>query len=165
HGDLVIKMYKPEARIEPAEVREQFEQMARFHADLDGRSAAGWSVRAPAPLFRCDRPFALVMTRVPGRSLNAFLRGMPAGGDGVLAEIADAVVAGMEGTWAVKAEVHGDFNFDNILCDPETRTLSFVDPGVQPRAFLADDAPRQFYPASRDLAHLLFETEVTFRKT
>ena len=165
HDDVVVKMFKPEARIEPAEVHEQFEQMARFHADLDGRSAAGWSVRAPAPLFQCDRPFALVMTRVPGKSLNAYLRAMIPDGEVGFAEIADAIVAGMQGTWAVKAEVHGDFNFDNILCDSDSRTLSFVDPGVQPRAFLTDAAPRQFYPASRDLAHLLFETEVTVRKT
>ena len=39
--------------------------LARFHDTFDGSTIGGWRLHAPAPLYRCDDPFALVMTRVP----------------------------------------------------------------------------------------------------
>ena len=119
----------PGERVE--EVRDQFQSMARFHAKLDGSTANGWRMYAPVPLHQCDRPFALVMTRVPGVPLNECVVDGRRLTPDALAAIADAVVAGMERTWAVESQIHGDFNFDNILCDLPTRTLSFVDPGVR----------------------------------
>ena len=135
--------------------------MAQFHAKLDGRSVNGWAVRTPEPLFRSDEPSASAMMRVPGMPLNDCLRTLP---PAALPAIGEAIVAGMGRTWAVESQIHGDFNFDNILCDLETRTLSFVDPGIQPLAFAADGVARRWYPASRDLAHLLFETAAGIKR-
>jgi O-antigen/teichoic acid export membrane protein len=165
HGDLVVKLFKPAAHNRVEEARDQFEAMGRFHARLDRSAVNGWQVRAPVPLYHCDRPFALVMTKVPGIPLNACVADGGRVTPDVLAAIADAVVAGMERTWAVESQIHGDFNFDNILCDLASRTLSFVDPGVREDVSRCDGVSRRWYPASRDLAHLLFETEAGVKRT
>src|SRR5207245_11795585 len=78
--------------------------------------------------------------------------------------IARTVGAALERCWSVEARIHGDLNFDNLLCDVEGRCLSFVDPGVLDSASLCSEVGRRWYPASRDLAHLLYETGVTVKR-
>jgi len=165
YHDLVVKLYKPTTRKDTQEVRTQFESMSRFHATLAGSTINGWQIHAPVPLYQCDRPFALVMTMVPGRSLNSCLGTASQLTMETLESIADTVIAVMERCWSIDAQMHGDFNFDNILCDLDSRSLSFVDPGVRENAFLCDGATRQWYPASRDLAHMLYETAVGVKRT
>ncbi len=164
HTDLVVKLFRSGAR-EPAEaVREQFEAMAQLRDRIEGHTINGWQVSAPLPLFQCDQPPALLMTRVPGQSLNDCLATAGQVDAATLGAIAEAVVVVMERCWTAGSQVHGDFNFDNILCDPAARSLAFVDPGVREQVFLCDGVSRHWYPASRDLAHLLYETEVGVKR-
>src|SRR5262249_30947222 len=41
----------------------------------------------------------------------------------------------------------------------------FVDPGARANGFLGDGVVRRWHPASRDLAYMLYETEVGVRRT
>jgi hypothetical protein len=71
----------------------------------------------------------------------------------------------MERCWSV-GQLHGDFNFDNILCDIANRGLSFIDLGLPTNSFfLGDDVPRRWYPASQDLAYMLYDTGVRVKST
>src|SRR5262249_42451242 len=121
--DLVVKLYKPAAESRADVVRDQFESMARLHARLSGSTINGWTIHAPLPLYRCERPFALVMTLVPGKPLNCCLETAGLVDSDRLDSLAETVVAVMERWWSIDTRAHGDFNFDNILCDPDTRSL------------------------------------------
>jgi O-antigen/teichoic acid export membrane protein len=165
YDDLAVKLYKSASGKHADEVQEQFEAMSHFHAVLAAGTVNGWKIQAPVPLYRCESPIALVMTRVPGKSLSDCLSTVGQIASENLDSLAEALVAGMERCWSVDTGLHGDFNFDNILCDIGSRSLSFVDPGVREEAFLRDRVLSPWYPASRDLAHLLFETEVSVKKT
>ena len=162
--ELAVKVYKSALGQEAEVVREQVESLARFHAILHDRMIDDWHLHVPTPLFRCERPLALVMTLVPGRSLNAYLETVDESTLVALEPVARAVVAAMECCWSIGLP-HGDLNFDNILCDPVARSLSFVDPGIVEDDFLCAGVSRGWYPASRDLAYLLYDTGVSVRKT
>jgi O-antigen/teichoic acid export membrane protein len=163
--ELVVKLYKPGIEQQPGTVRDQFEAMARLHARLDGGTNDGWSIHAPVPLYHSDEPPALVMTRVPGISLNACLEPAYRMTAGAMQSVADAIVVVMHRYWTRDAQIHGDFNFDNILCDVERRRMSFVDPGAGNDPSPWNDAIALASPAARDLAHLLYETEVGVKRT
>jgi hypothetical protein len=110
-------------------------------------------------------PLALVMTMVPGRPLTSLL----CDADNMTTEVLDtaprAIVAAMERCWSV-GQLHGDLNFDNTLCDIANRSLSFVDLGLPTNSFLlGDDVPRRWYPASHDLAYMLYDTGVRVKST
>jgi O-antigen/teichoic acid export membrane protein len=162
--ELAIKVYKSALRQQGKVFGEQVESLARFHAILHDRTINGWHIHVPTPLFRCESPLALVMTLVPGRSLNASLETIDESSLGSLEPVAQAVVAAMECCWSI-GHPHGDLNFDNILCDPVARSLSFVDPGIVENDFLCEGVSRGWYPASRDLAYLLYDTGVSVKKT
>jgi O-antigen/teichoic acid export membrane protein len=165
YGDLVIKLYKPEAAPNVELVRAQFDSLSRLHAALNGRTINGWKTYTPAPLYVCESPLALVMTVIPGAMLGLCLET----GDNVTPEILEsvprAVVAAMETCWSM-GQLHGDLHFDNILCDIVNRELSFVDLGVPANSFfLCDDVTKRWYPASHDLAFMLFNTVVRVKST
>ncbi|MFL5330792.1 MAG: MATE family efflux transporter [Gemmataceae bacterium] len=164
NGELVVKLFKPAEQQFADSIRGQFEVMARLHKTFDGATADGWRLHAPAPLFHVESPLALVMTLVPGQPLNVCLRTPGRLGEPNLRTIADGLTAAMARFWSVGTQAHGDFNFDNILCDSENRCLSFVDPGVREDVAGRPDG-RPWWPASRDLARLLFETEVNVKRT
>ena len=71
----------------------------------------------------------------------------------------------MERCWSV-GQFHGDLNFDNTLCDIANRGLSFVDLGLPTNSFpFGDDVPRRWYPASHDLAYMLYDTGMRVKST
>jgi O-antigen/teichoic acid export membrane protein len=165
HRSLVIKLYKPSAAPNVELVRTQLETLSRLHAVVDGRTINGWKISTPAPLYVCVSPLALVMTMVPGKPLTSLLDNA----DNMTPEVFDyaprAVVAAMERCWSV-GQLHGDLNFDNILCDIANRGLSFVDLGPPTNSFLlGDDVPRRWYPASHDLAYMLYYTGARVKST
>jgi O-antigen/teichoic acid export membrane protein len=171
YSNLVVKLYKPAVR-ERAElgdvVRDQFESMAQLHAKLDGSTINGWKIHVPVPLYQSDcvaQPGALVMTLVPGTSLTSCLETAGAMTAETLESIADAIITVMERCWSIESQIHGDFNFDNILCDLDGRSLALVDPGVGENVVLCHGVTKQWSPASCDLAHLLYETEVGVKRT
>ena len=59
---------------------------------------------------------------------------------------------------------YGDLSFNNILCDVVVKSLSFVDPGGQENGLHCDVTGR-WYPASHDLAYLLYDTGATVKDT
>jgi hypothetical protein len=165
YRELIVKLYK-KTRPQSAEVASyQFESLSRLHAQLDGTIANGWTIDSPVPLYRCERPLALVMTKVPGKPLKSCLRTSGQVDAQTLESIADAVIAVMESYWLVEGGLYGELNFDNILCDVSRRHLSFVDPGSLEKAFRCDTIPRHWFPASRDLAYLLYDIETSIRTT
>lgn len=162
YRDLVIKLYKPAAGPNVELVRGQFQSLIQLHARLNGSTIHGWRIHTPAPVYQSERPLALVMTMVPGRSLNCCLE--TEGTPEMIDSMAQAVAGAMERYWSVDSQIYGDANFDNILCDRSSRSLSFVDPGVLASAFLCDSVSRRWYPASRDLAYMLYDTEVAVKR-
>jgi O-antigen/teichoic acid export membrane protein len=159
HGCLVVKLYRPEAGPSLERVRGQLAALSRLHEAVHGGSCGGWKTFAPAPLYLCESPLAQVMTMVPGRELDWHLET----GAGVSQELLEtaprAVAAAMRNYWAL-GELYGALSFCNLLCDVNARELSFVDVGLESDSFLCDRVPRRWYPASRDLAYLLYQTGV-----
>jgi O-antigen/teichoic acid export membrane protein len=165
HRTLVIKLYKPEWAPKVEAVRRQFEALSRLRVVLHGHTINGWKISTPAPLFVCVSPLALVMTMVPGRPLTSLLDDADNVTPEVLDSVPRAVVAAMERCWSV-GQLHGDLNFDNILCDIANRGLSFVDLGLPTNSpFFDDDIPRRWYPASHDLAYMLYDTGTRVKST
>ena len=162
--ELAIKLYKSPDRQNVEVVRGQFQALAQLHSKLGDSCVDGWQIHVPAPLYQCERPLALVMTLVPGRSLNSCLETPGRVRPETLEPIAGAVIAAMERYWAIDSQIHGDLNFDNILCDEASRGLSFVDPGVIEQDFLCEGVSRHWYPASRDLAYMLYDTGVAVKR-
>jgi O-antigen/teichoic acid export membrane protein len=164
HRTLVIKLYKPKLTPTVDVARKQFEALSRLRLVLHGRTVNGWKIYTPAPLHVCVSPLALVMTMVPGRSLTSLLDDNGHTPAEVLDSAPRAVVGAMERYWSV-GKPHGDFNFDNILCDIGSRGLSFVDLELPTNALLREDVPRRWYPASRDLAYMLYDTGMRVKST
>jgi hypothetical protein len=160
---LVFKMYRETVPGPSAVAAEEFESLRLLNASLDGREFAGWAARAPFPLLLGNDPPALIMTRVPGRSINALLSGAAATRAPIPATLADAVAAALACFWQGAGRIYGDLDFNNILCDPGARTLSFVDPGMPGGEYLCEGVARDWFPASRDLAYLLFDVAVSVR--
>jgi O-antigen/teichoic acid export membrane protein len=165
YRNLVIKVYKPDAAPNVELVRAQFDSLSRLHAMLNGRTISGWKTFIPAALYVCESPLALVMTEIPGTMLSLCLET----GDNVTPEVLEsvprAVVTAMDTCWST-GQLHGDLHLDNILCDIVNRDLSFIDLGVPANSYsLRDDVTKRWYPASHDLAFLLFNTGVRVRST
>jgi O-antigen/teichoic acid export membrane protein len=165
YRSFVVKLYKPAAAPNIELVRTQFEALTRLHASVNGRIINGWKISTPAALYFCESPLALVMTMVPGRKLNLLLDT----GDHVTPEVLEsasqAVAAAMERFWSIDSQLHGDLNFDNILCDIVGRDLSFVDLGAPENCFFYDGVTKHWYPSSYDLAYMLFDTGVAVKDT
>lgn len=163
-SELVVKLYRASGPDDRNAARDEFECLARLHSRLNGTTHEGWNVRCPRPLHFCDRSAALVMTHVPGRTLSWYLaRGADPAASDLLDSIPRAIVSALRSYWVGEPRLYGDLILNNILCDPATRTLSFVDPGMPERFYLCESAPLSWYPASRDLGFLLFWTASLIR--
>jgi hypothetical protein len=164
---LVVKLYKdPGASSGSASgpAYAEFGLLSQLHAAVSGTVVNGWKVSSPVPLHICRLPPAIVMTAVPGKSLLRCLES----GDDVTPEVLriapQAVAYAMNQYWPL-GQPYGEFSFDNIVSDFVSRNLAFVDPGL-PRTFCAcENVSREWFPASRDLAYLLFDTAITVRRT
>lgn len=161
--ELIVKVYRGDGAADRQAARDEFECLCRLHTRLDGTTQRGWKVRSPRPLHCCDRSAALVMTRVPGETLSRHLARGTGPAPDVLDAIARATVASLRQYWADEPRLYGDLILNNLLCDPPARTLALVDPGMPERFYLCEDAPRSWFPASRDLAFLLFWTASLIR--
>ena len=61
--------------------------------------------------------------------------------------------------------IYGDFDLNNVLCNPQGRCISLVDPGMPERSYECPAAPRRWYPATRDLAYILFDVATSIRSS
>jgi O-antigen/teichoic acid export membrane protein len=155
HRSLVVKLYKPEAAPSVELVRAQFHSLSRLDTALVGCTINGWKISIPEQLYLCESPLAVVMSMVPGRKLDLCLE-MP---DSVVPEVLEsaacAVAAAMARYWST-GQLYGELSFTNILCDFVARRLSFVDAGMPTNSFRCNDISNRWYPASHDLAYMLF---------
>jgi hypothetical protein len=156
--ELIVKVYRDQSAAAREAARDEFHCLRRLHGRLDGTQQHGWKIRCPLPLHFSDWPAALVMTRVPGRPLSWHLARGKGPSLEVLQSISRAIDASLLLYWAGEPRQYGDLILNNVLLDVPARTLSLVDPGLPERFYLCDGAPSSWYPASRDLAFLLFWT-------
>jgi hypothetical protein len=163
YPELLVKMYKATSGDTGAIVHEAFQSMTRINTSLGGRVIAGWSIWCPVPLFQCGSPAALVMTRVPGRPLDSYLRAGSELTPEVVDSITRVIVTCLTTYWADTCQPYGDLNFSNLLCDLPAQALSFVDPGIPEPIYRCDRVAKNWYPASRDLAHLLYHIASSLR--
>jgi hypothetical protein len=163
HRSLAVKLYKPAASPNVQSVRAQFEAMSRIHAALNDNTISGWRISTPVPVFLSESPLAIVMTTVPGKKLNWCLETGHDVTPEVLESAPRAVVAAMWRYWWINSHIHGDLDFNNILCDVSARRLSLVDPGVPEERPFAEHVTSHWYPASHDLAYMLYCTGVAVK--
>ncbi len=161
---LAIKLYKPAAGASFERARGQFASLSRLREAVPGGAVEGWKPFVPGPLFVCESPLALVMTVVPGKELDGQLETGAGVTPEVLASAPRAVIAALKEYWAL-GQIYGALSFCNILCDVAAREMSFIDPGLEEDAFLCGAVARRWYPASRDLAYLLYQTGLRVRST
>lgn len=76
-----------------------------------------------------------------------------------------AVSAAMEKYWSTESQLHCDLSFNNILCDIVARDLSFIDVGALENCFFCEEVAKRWYPASHDLAYLLYGTVAPVKNT
>jgi O-antigen/teichoic acid export membrane protein len=165
HGSLVIKLYKPAATQNSEVAGEQFYVLSLLHAALDGRIVDGWKIFVPKPLYICASPLALVMTAVPGRALSLCLGNGDRATSEMLESAPRAVGSAMEVYWSANpSRRYGELCFDNILYDAAVKSLSFIDPGG-PNVSLHCGVTGRWYPASHDLAYLLYDTATNVKGT
>jgi O-antigen/teichoic acid export membrane protein len=157
YRDLVVKLYKPDGA---DTARRQFDAQTRLHLAVDGKTAEGWKIRAPLPLYVSASPPALVMTMAAGTDLNMSLAERSDPPREMLESIARAIVAVMRPYWAAGCP-HGDLCLQNILWDPADRVLSFVDADTP--ADVRDGVPNEWYPASLDLAGIICDVATDIR--
>jgi len=162
HSDLVVKLYKPDGPAGADMARRQFDALARLHLTVDGKTVDGWKTRAPLPLYASVSPPALVMTMAAGTTLSKSL----ADGSDLPLEMLDsaarAIVAVMRPYWAA-GDLHGDLSLNNILWDPADRVLSLIDVDTSSGASVRDGVPKEWYPASLDLAGVLYDVGTDIR--
>ena len=161
HRELVIKLYRATSPNGATLAQQEYDSLRRLNAQLDGKSFHGWTIHCPLPLHKCERPLALVMTKVPGRSFNHLLN-TEAAAD-TLHSAGQAAIHAMRQYWSAEGQIYGDLDFNNILCDPPTAGLSFVDPGMPESTYLCPGVARNWFPASRDLAYMLFDVAASLK--
>lgn len=160
---LVVKLYKPERNECVEAAGDEFESLTLLHSRLDGRIVNGWKIHCPRPLVRSNRPLALVMSAVPGQSLEACLAQANGSARRMIQSLSPVVVAAMRRYWSGDQRMYGDTSLGNLLCDPAARRLSFIDPGLPERTYSCEGVSRRWHPISRDLAYMLFDVAVSFR--
>jgi O-antigen/teichoic acid export membrane protein len=154
YHDLVIKLFKPEAGLDPEMVVAQFDSLSRLHAALHGQTCGGWKISTPKPLHVCESPLALIMTTVPGKDLKSCAATDDDLTPEILESIGRAFVAAMQKSWS-RGQLHGDLALQNILYDIEGRNLSLIDPGTLESCSVCNNPDKSRRPAVLELGHIL----------
>ncbi len=162
---LVLKVFDPRRGHTLEAIRDEWEALGRLHAAVHGRVIEGWTIHAPRPLFLNEPLLALAVTVVPGTTLSSLLVRTPRTQRQIFETLAPTVIAAMQAYWSAEQRLYGDFHLRNLLCDPAHRCLSFVDPGMPEPRWLCPEVDRRWFPASRDLAYLLYYTASAVKLT
>lgn len=162
HGSVVVKLFRPDRPEVATAVAEEFESLRQLHALLDDLTIDGWRIRIPKPVRMCQQPPAIIMTKVPGRPLNALLA--ETAENSTADAISHVLVSALERFWADGRRIYGDFTLSNVLCDPENREISLVDPGMPEKSYECPEIARRWYPASRDVAFMIFDAATSIRQ-
>jgi hypothetical protein len=84
--------------------------------------------------------------------------------DAWMDEVAGVVFAALQRYWSGPPRLYGDLNLDNILCDPDAKRLTLIDPGMPDEGHLCEDAPSRWFPMSRDLAYLTYSVACSVKR-
>jgi len=153
---LVVKLFHTNIKDLNQVIDNSFESLARLHSSLDGNAINGWTILSPRAMHRSKDVASIVMTMVKGKSLHSMLATDGACDDATFRTIGQTVATSLQRYWSAHSCLYGDLNLHNVLCDPAARTVSFVDCGVPGSAWHCEGADNHFYPASRDLAYLMY---------
>jgi O-antigen/teichoic acid export membrane protein len=151
---LVTKLYKPEPITVPEMVQAQFESLSSLHTALDGRKINGWQISVPRPLHICKSPLGLLMTPVPGKTLDACVASTSDDlSVQLLVDAARSVAIAMQMCWSAGGR-HGDLSISNILLDFKAKKISLIDAGTVDSCHSCNDGLGD-YAVPSELAHLL----------
>ncbi len=161
--EVVIKLYKHTSSEDRQAFLSEKRCLEDLRAALQEIHCKDWSLRSPKLYYACEDRLALVMSTLPGVSLDRWLQSSQISLT-TYSSVARAVLAALQVLWS-KEIMYGDLNLKNILCDPTTLSLGFIDPGLPNELFRCDHVSRDGYPASRDLAYLLYSVAVSVKST
>ncbi len=161
---LVVKLFRPDRPDVAIAAAEEFTSLRQLHSLLDDVTIDGWRIGVPAPLFLCNHPLAVIMTRVPGQPLNSLLASANQNGTPDASTMSHVLATALGRFWSVGGRIYGDFTLSNILCDPGNHQISLVDPGMPEQSYACPDVARHWYPASRDVAFMLYDTATSIRQ-
>ncbi len=157
HHQIAVKLFDSDSPEVDFAIGRQFETLRILHAMLDGRFIEGWNVRVPRPLSQCNSTLGLAMTIVPGDCLHGqLLRADRRSAEHIMSSYG-SIAESLRRYWENNQRMYGDLQLENILCDLESQTISLVDPGIPCTIWKWEEAPNEWYPASRDLSYLLFD--------
>ena len=157
HDGVAVKLFDWDSPELASVICRQYESLQSLHEKLDGRVIEDWNIRVPRPLLKCDSTHALVMTIVPGESLYGYLQRADRQTTERLMSTSGPLTESLWRYWHSESRMHGDLHLENILCDLENQSLSFVDPGTPCEIWKWIDVSTNWYPLSRDLSFLLFD--------
>jgi len=159
---LVVKLFHTNGDTPYDAMTDEFSALHRLHRAVANVTIDGWTVVAPQPLLCCRHPRAIVMTAETGEPLSRLLRD---DADGAwIDEVAGVVFAALQRYWAGPPRLYGDLNLDNILCDPQAKQLTLIDPGMPDEGHLCESAPSRWFPMSRDLAYLAYSVACSVKR-
>lgn len=159
---VVIKLFKQCSAEDKIAFLSEKQGLVALSESLHPLHFGDWTMRSPTLFYTSENPLALVMSVVPGISVESWLQSSKTSASARRA-VAEAILIALKSIWS-RGMMYGDLNLKNILHDPTNRTISFIDPGLPTQAFRCDDVSMDWYPASRDLAYLLFSVAVSVKR-
>lgn len=161
--EVVVKLYRQSSAEDRVAYLSEKHNLEVLSGLLDEREFGGWSMRSPTLYYASDTPLALVMSVLPGVPIHRWLQ---SNYNTVAARepAARAILTALQTLWSQNV-LYGDLNLKNVLLDPSKRTIGFIDPGLPLKFFSCDQVSSDYYPASRDLAYLLFSVAVNVKGT
>ncbi|MCH7729040.1 MAG: hypothetical protein IH991_21540, partial [Planctomycetes bacterium] len=156
-SELAVKVFAQNSNPEERMVQNEFDSLQRLHDGLDGKEFDGWLFQSPRPLIASDEHAALVMTPVHGTRLQYLLLHVNQETSELLETIASPLIKALQPLWHENDWLHGDLNFENLLCDLPNKRISLVDPGTANEFWHCQNIGTGSCSASRDLAYMIFD--------
>lgn len=163
HDTVAVKVYHNWRPVSHETLLTEYRGLEQLHQRLRGHTIAGWSLIAPEPLKWTDEPASIVMTVVKGSSLERLFHCHPEMDPAN--QTAQATLFALRTYWQATSSIYGDIHLRNILCDPQARTLAFIDPGNPSELYHCEGVDDRWAPMSRDLAYLSYATACSLRRT
>lgn len=160
---VIIKLFKDHSVADLLAFESERSGLELISDLLSGAACGDWNLCAPALYHASEDPLALVMSSVPGIPLDDWLRTRVLS-NAERNSLAKAILHALQLIWDQET-IYGDLNLKNILCDPATSSLGFLDPGLPRTLFDCEAVPKDWYPMSRDLAYLNYSVAVSVKRT
>lgn len=151
---LVVKLFRGGTDQQQA-VAEQYHAMLDLRSAMHAIVSRDWTINIPLAIYCDDATQAIVLEHASGRTVRQWMQGTPPAAT-VWQPVADAILVGLTQYWRTHERIFGDLNLRNILCDQQRKTISFIDAGAPGTRWHFREPPCEWFPASRDLAYLLY---------